>query len=93
MPECTYISLQDALIATSTKWGLREFMHEYLAYIQGVPRGQAGRLHVSVGEPDDPIIVRRRLAAVAKAFNIPLTIKRTGLDIYYWREDETESVR
>jgi hypothetical protein len=93
MPECTYVSLQDALIATHQRWQLREFMNEYLDYIQSVPRRRAGRLHVSVGEPDSPIAVRRRLAAVANAFNIPLTIKRTGQDIYYWREDEAAAVR
>jgi hypothetical protein len=93
MPVCTYISLQDALIATHQRWQLRNFMSEYLDYIQDVPLGRAGRLHVSEGEPDSPIIVRRRLDGVAKAFNIPLTIKRTGQDIFYWREEETAPAR
>jgi hypothetical protein len=93
MPEIRYISRQDAQIATHERWQLREFMREYLDYIEGVPRGRAGRLHVSEGEPDSPITVRRRLAAVAKAFNIPLTIKRSGQDIYFWREEETAPTR
>jgi hypothetical protein len=31
--------------------------------------------------------VRRRLATAAKAMHIPLIIKRSGNDLYFWRED------
>jgi hypothetical protein len=88
MPMCTYITLEEAQIATHPRYAVREVMAEYLVYIRGVPRGWAGRLHVAEWEPVDAITVRRLLAAVANAFNYRLTIKRTGQDVYFWQEEE-----
>jgi hypothetical protein len=93
MPVCTYIPRTEARIATYRYRRLGEFMDEYLGYIQRVPQGRAGRLHVSVDEPESPLTVRGRLAAVAKAFTIPLTIRCTGQDVFFWREDEPALTR
>jgi hypothetical protein len=86
MPDCTYVSLPEALLTTHQKQQLRTIGLEYLAYIQRVPPGQAGRLSVAEGERVSAITVRRWLATVAKECNIPLTIKRSGQDVYFWRE-------
>jgi hypothetical protein len=61
-------------------------INEYANYIQNLPQGQAGRLRV--GEGENPLTVRRRLVSAAQAMNIPLIIKRSGNDLYFWRADE-----
>jgi hypothetical protein len=54
-------------------------------YIKQLPQGQAGKLRV--GEQEKHPTVRRRLGVAAKAMNIPLIIKRSGSDVYFWREE------
>jgi hypothetical protein len=84
MPEFTTVSVQEALIRTIPgRQG--QFINEYADYIQQLPRGQAGKL--TIGEDENHIAVRRRLTTAAKAMNITLIIKRSGTDLYFWREE------
>jgi hypothetical protein len=83
MPEFTTVSVQEAKLRTIP--GRQGRIKEYVAYIQQVPAGQAGTLRVAEGE--NPMTIRRRLVAAAQAMNITLTIKRSGNDVYFWRED------
>jgi hypothetical protein len=82
MPEFTTVSVQEAQIRTIPgRQG--KFINEFADYIRQVPKGQAGRL--TLGEPEKHTTVRRQLVVAAKTINIPLTIKRSGNDIYFWR--------
>ena len=84
MPEFTTVSVQEAQIRTIPgRQG--KFINEYADYIQQIPQGQAGKLRI--GEDEKQTTVRRRLVSAAKAMNIPLIIKRSGNDLYFWRED------
>jgi hypothetical protein len=84
MPEFTTVPVQEAQIRTIPgRQG--KFINVYADYIQQVPSGQAGRLRG--GESENPLTIRRRLAAAAKAMHITLIIKRSGNDVYFWRED------
>jgi hypothetical protein len=83
MPEFTTVSVQEAQIRTIPgRQGT--FINEYAAYIQQLPRGQAGRLRI--GAEEKPATIRRRLGVAAKTLGIPLIIKRSGNDIYFWSE-------
>jgi hypothetical protein len=87
MPEFTTVSVQEAQLRTIPgRQG--KFINEYADYIQQVPQGQAGKLRI--GEEEKHPTVRRRLVVAAKAMNIPLIIKRSGNDLYFWRADGTE---
>jgi hypothetical protein len=84
MPEFTTVSVQEAQLRTIPgRQG--KFINEYAAYIQEVPVGQAGRLRGE--ESENPLTIRRRLLTAAKTINIPLIIKRSGNDLYFWREE------
>jgi hypothetical protein len=84
MPEFTTVSVQEAQLRTIP--GRREkFISEYSDYIQHVPSGQAGKLRI--GQEEKYLPVRRRLISAAQAMNITLIIKRSGQDLYFWRED------
>jgi hypothetical protein len=84
MPEFTTVSVQEAQVRTIPgRQG--KFINEFADYIQQVPKGQAGKLTIVADEKHTA--VRRRLATAAKAMHINLTIKRSGTDIYFWRED------
>jgi hypothetical protein len=63
-------------------------MNEYVGYIQQLPQGQAGKLHLLKNEK--PATIRRRLAAATHALDTPLVIKRSGADVYFWTESATE---
>jgi hypothetical protein len=87
MPEFTTVSVQEAQLRTIP--GRRgTFINEYADYIQKLPRGQAGRLRG--GESENPLTIRRRLVSAAKALGIHIIIKRSGNDLYFWREDGGE---
>jgi hypothetical protein len=87
MPEFTTVSVQEAQIQTIPgRQG--QCINEYAEYIQQLPQGQAGKLSLGAGEKHTAI--RRRLATTAKAMNINLIIKRSGNDLYIWREDGGE---
>jgi hypothetical protein len=84
MPEFTTVSVQEAQLRTIPgRQG--KFINEYADYIQQLPQGQAGKL--SIGEDEKHTAIRRRLATTAKAMSINLIIKRSGNDLYFWRED------
>jgi hypothetical protein len=84
MPEFTVMPVNEAQLRTlSFRQGM--FMNEYFEYIQQLPKGQAGKLHVL--EHENPLTIRRRLAVAAQALGAPLVIKRSGADVYFWRED------
>jgi hypothetical protein len=87
MPEFTTVSVTEAQFRTIPGRQGR-FMHEYADYIQQVPQGQAGKLRI--GEQEKHTTVRRRLLVTAKALGIPLMIKRSGDDLYFWREGRVE---
>ena len=87
MPEFTTVSVQEAQLRTiAGRQG--SIMNEYVDYIQQLPTGQAGKLHVL--EQENPLTIRRRLVTAAKALDIKLIIKRSGTDLYFWREDGAE---
>jgi hypothetical protein len=89
MPEFTSISVQEAQIRTIPgRQG--KFINEYADYIQQLARGQAGRLRI--GESENPLTIRRRLAVAAQTLGVNLIIKRSGQDIYFWK-DEREAAQ
>jgi hypothetical protein len=84
MPEFTTVSVQEAMVRTIP--GRQEsYINVYLDYIQQLPKGQAGRLRGE--ERENPLTIRRRLVSAAQMLGIHLTIKRSGSDVYFWRED------
>jgi hypothetical protein len=88
MPEFTTVAVTEAqLRTTSGRQGM--FLNEYAEYITKLPKGQAGRL--KIGEQEKHATVRRRLVVAAKALGIPLIIKQSGNDVYFWREDREEA--
>jgi hypothetical protein len=87
MPEFTTVSVTEAQLRTIPgRQG--KFINEYADYIQQVPQGQAGKLRI--GELEKHTTVRRRLLVTAKALGIPFIIKRSGNDLYFWRQDGGE---
>jgi hypothetical protein len=87
MPEFTTPSMKEAQLRTITGRQGR-YMREYAEYIQQLPHGQAGRLRML--ETENPLTIRRRLVVAAQTFGINLIIKRSGNDLYFWREDGGE---
>jgi hypothetical protein len=87
MPEFTPVSRQEAVLQTSSGRQKR-YLDEYIDYITNLPKGQAGRL--STGAEETPATIRRRLGVAAKTLGIPLIIKRSGTDVYFWRENGEE---
>jgi hypothetical protein len=82
MPEFTTVPVQEAQVRTIPgRQG--KFISEFADYIRQVPKGQAGRL--TIGEQEKHTTVRCQLVVAAKTIHIPLTIKRSGTDIYFWR--------
>lgn len=57
-------------------------LHEYMGYVQCVPRGQAGVLEVGEGETTQA--VRRRLGAAAEALGKQLVVRRVADTVYFW---------
>jgi len=87
MPEFTTVSVKEAQLRTIPgRQG--KFISEYADYIQQLPQGQAGKL--SIREQENPLTIRRRLMSAATSMNIHLIIKRSGNDLYFWRENGTE---
>jgi hypothetical protein len=84
MPEFTTVSVTEAKLRT-TSGRQKTFLDDYVTYIQQLPKGQAGRLRI--WESENPLTIRRRLAGAAQALGITLSIKRSGRDVYFWRED------
>ncbi len=84
MPEFTTVSMKEATLQTSSGRQKR-YPSEYVDYITTLPKGQAGRL--SIGAEETPATIRHRLGIAAKTLGIPLIIKRSGNDVYFWREN------
>jgi hypothetical protein len=87
MPKFEIVPLREAQASTVAGRQGR-FIQEYICYIRQIPQGQAGKLHL--GEHENPVTIRRRLASAAQARDIKLTIKRSGQDVYFWSEDRGE---
>ena len=85
MPDFTIISVQEAQLRTLSG-RQAQYINEYATYIQQLGEGQAGKLHVS--EQERHPTIRRRLTVTAQMLGITLTIKRSGEDIYFWKEGE-----
>src|ERR671915_2402729 len=77
MPELQIVSLDEAQ-------GQGRYVPDYVALIQQVPEGKAGKLILSEGE--NPITARKWLILAAKAMDLPLGIRRRGRTIYFWVE-------
>ena len=77
MPQLQIVSLDEAQ-------GQGRFVPDYVALIQQVPEGRAGKLILSEGE--NPITARKWLVLAARAMDIPLGIRRRGQTIYFWVE-------
>jgi hypothetical protein len=91
MPEFTTVSMKEATLQT-TSGRQKRYLSEYVDYITSLPKGQAGRLRIGVEET--PATIRRRLGVAAKTLGLPLIIKRSGNDLYFWREEsEVEQPR
>jgi hypothetical protein len=87
MPEFATVSIKEAHMRTIPGRQGR-FINEYIDYIKQLPSGQAGKLHVL--ENENPLTIRRRLDVAAQALDTTLIIKRSGNDVYFWREGTEE---
>jgi hypothetical protein len=90
MPEFTTVSVTEAKLRT-TSGRQKTFLQEYIAYIQQLPKDQAGRLRG--GEQENPLTIRRRLITAANALGINIIIKRSRNDLYFWQEYAEEEPR
>jgi hypothetical protein len=83
MPKLDVLSVEQAKLNSAT--GKRaQILREYIAIIEQVPSGQAGRL--AVGPSETLGAVRRRLGAAAKQTGKTLIIKRTDDHVYFWAD-------
>jgi hypothetical protein len=87
MPEFTTVSVTEAKLRT-TSGRQKTFLDDYVTYIQQLPKGQAGRLRI--GESENPLTIRRRIAVAAQTLGLNLIIKRSGNAVYFWRENRTD---
>jgi hypothetical protein len=87
MPDFAIISVKEAQLRTMPgRQG--KFMNEYASYIQQLPKGQAGKLRPV--ENENPATIRQRPTQAAEALDAKLVIKRSGEDVYFWREGTEE---
>jgi hypothetical protein len=77
MPQLEIVSMNEAQ-------GQGRYVPDYVALIQQVPEGKAGKLVLS--EQENPITARKWLVLAAKAMDIPLGIRRRGRTLYFWVE-------
>jgi hypothetical protein len=83
MPEFEIVSVKEAMLRTATpRQG--HYFQEYASYIHQLPQRQAGKLHLL--DDENPNTIRRRLVLAGQAVGIPLVIKRSGQDLYFWAE-------
>jgi hypothetical protein len=88
MPDFEMLSIKEAQFRTIPgRQG--KFLNEYADYIQQLPPGQAGKL--SPVENEKPLTIRRRLMQAAHALGTNLIIKRSGTNVYFWREGTEEA--
>src|ERR687892_675613 len=72
------------IVSLDEAQGQGRYVPDYVAFIQQVPQGKAGKLVLSEGE--NPITARKWLILAAKAMDMPLGIRRRGRTIYFWVE-------
>ena len=90
MPNFEVMPLSEAMLRSST--GRRaQIIQEYLAYIEKLEPGRAGKLQLAEGET--VAAIRRRLGAAAKLFGKPVTIKRVGDEVFFWLKKEEQTTR
>jgi hypothetical protein len=77
MPQIEIVSLDEAQ-------GQGRYVPDYVALIQQVPEGKAGKLILS--EDENPVTARKWLVLAAKSMDIPLGIRRQGRTLYFWVE-------
>jgi hypothetical protein len=77
MPQLEIVTIEEAQ-------GAGRYVPDYVAFIQQVPRGKAGKLLLV--EEENPTTARKWLVLAAKAMDIPLGIRRRGRTIYFWME-------
>jgi hypothetical protein len=75
MPQLQIVSLDEAQ-------GQGRYVPDYIALIQQVPDGKAGKLILT--DEENPVTARKWLVLAAKAMAIPLGIRRRGRTIYFW---------
>ena len=85
MPTFEVIPLLEAKRQSELTGKRGAIIREYLAYIERVESGQAGKLSIGAGETSAAI--RRRLGAAASLTAKRLVIERVGDDIYFWPEE------
>ncbi|HEX2243919.1 MAG TPA: hypothetical protein VHK27_11850, partial [Gammaproteobacteria bacterium] len=84
MPEFTTVSVQEAQLRTIPgRQG--KYVSESADYLLKLPHGQAGKL--TIGESEKHTTIRRRLTVAANALDIHIIIKRSGNELYFWREN------
>ena len=81
MPLFETIPVKQAQVESLTGKRAR-ILHEYMAIIEQVPEGHAGKLDPAEGETSNA--VRRRLGAAAAALGKSLTIRRVEDSVYFW---------
>jgi hypothetical protein len=87
MPEFTTISVNEAQVRTIPgRQG--KYVSEYADYLLQLPQGQAGKL--TIGESEKHTTIRRRLTVAANALDLHIIIKRSGNDLYFWKENGAE---
>jgi hypothetical protein len=90
MPNLAIVAMQEAQQKTASG-RQRQHLDEYAGYIQQLPEGQAGRLQLA--QEEKIATVRRRLTAAANMLGKNLTIRRSGDDLYFWKEPAEEKPR
>ncbi len=81
MPRFETLPVDEAQFNSMTSKRAR-IMREYMAFIEQVPEGHAGKLDPAEGETTNA--VRRRLGAAASALGKALTIRRVENSVYFW---------
>jgi len=84
MPTFELVPLQQAKNQAELTGKRGGIILEYLAYIDRVEPGKAGKLSITNGESSAAI--KRRLGTAAKHAGKTLMVKRVGDDIYFWPE-------
>ena len=84
MPTFELIPLQQAKNQAELTGKRGRIILEYLAYIDRVEPGQAGKL--SIANDESPASIKRMLGTAAKHAGKALVVKRVGDDIYFWQE-------
>ena len=86
MPKFDRVPLTEAKTKTARLNSKRaQIIAEYVAYIEQLGVGEAGRLQAAEGEPITA--VRRRIGVAGKQLGRKLTIRRTGDETYFWADE------